>query len=117
MKSPTEKPVSKVPDNPPPERKRMPRPRERVCLLDGLRLDLNRLARNGFIKPGANIGLRGIKWTNSYWGDIARGLISADMTGKHEGWFRIQLGSLDQWVTLVPRARHFGGRQVFRLPG
>ena len=29
----------------------MPRPRERVCLQDGLKLDLN--ARNGFIRQGA----------------------------------------------------------------
>ena len=35
----------------------MPRPRERVCLQDGLKLDLNRLAQNGFIKRGANIGV------------------------------------------------------------
>ena len=41
----------------------MPRPRERVCLQDGLKLDLNRLARQGFVRRGANIGGRGIKWT------------------------------------------------------
>ncbi len=46
----------------------MGRPRERVCLQDGLKLDLTRLARNGFIKRGANIGMRGITWTHSYWG-------------------------------------------------
>ena len=34
----------------------MPRPRERVCLQDGLKLDLNRLARQGFVRRGANIG-------------------------------------------------------------
>jgi hypothetical protein len=72
----------------------MPRPRERVCLQDGLKLDLNRLARKEFIKHGANIGVRGIRWTHSYWGGIASGNISADMSGKDEGWFRIQLGSL-----------------------
>ena len=91
----------------------MPRPRERVCLQDGLKLDLNRLARKGFIKHGANIGGRGITWTHSYWGEIATGTISADMSGPHEGWFRIQLGSLDQRIILVPRARHFGGRQWY----
>ena len=30
-----------------------------------------------------------------------------------EGWFRIQLGSLDQRITLVSRPRHFGGRQWY----
>src|ERR1035437_8560523 len=91
----------------------MPRPRARACLQDGLKLDLNRLARREFIKPGANIGLRGITWTHSYWGDVATGMTSADMTGKDEGWFRIQLGSLDQWIILLPRPRHFGGRQWY----
>jgi site-specific DNA recombinase len=38
----------------------MPRPRYRACLQDGLKLDLNHLARKGFIKFGANIGARGI---------------------------------------------------------
>ena len=60
----------------------MPRPRERVCLQDGLKLDLNGLAQNGFIKHGANIGSRVIRWTHSYWGEIATGMISADMSGR-----------------------------------
>lgn len=38
----------------------MPRPRERVCLQDGLKLDLN--ARNGFIRQGARSGPVGIRW-------------------------------------------------------
>jgi hypothetical protein len=46
-------------------------------------------------------------------GDVATGMISADMSGNGEGWFRIQLGSLDQWIRLVPRPRHFGGRQWY----
>jgi len=91
----------------------MARPRERVCLQDGLKLDLNRLARKGFVRHGANIGVRGITWTHSYWGDVATGAISADMNGTDEGWFRIQLGSLDQWITLISRPRHFGGRQWY----
>jgi hypothetical protein len=66
----------------------MPPPRERVCLQDGLKLDLNRLAKKGFIKLGANIGGRGITWTHSYLGEIASGTISADMSGQHDGWFR-----------------------------
>ena len=91
----------------------MPRPRERVCLQDGLKLDLNRLPQKGFVRRGANIGVRGITWTHSYWGEIASGNISADMSGKDEGWFRSQLGSLDQRIILIPRPRHFGGRQWY----
>ena len=91
----------------------MARNRQRVCLQDGLKLDLNRLARRGFIKFGANIGPRGITWTHSYWGEIATGIVSANMSGQNEGWLRIQLGKLDQWITLVARPRHFGGKQWY----
>ena len=87
--------------------------RVRVCLQDGVKLDLNRLARKGFIRRGANIGLRGITWSHPYWGDIGSGMISADMVGPAEGWFRIQLGSLDQRIRLVSHPRHFGGRQWY----
>ena len=67
----------------------MPRPRERVCLQDGLKLDLNRLARNGFIRLGARSGPIGIHWYSIYWDtQLASGLITADMSGPQEGWFR-----------------------------
>ena len=41
----------------------MSRARERVTLENGLKLDLNRLARKGFVQPGAYRG-SGISWTN-----------------------------------------------------
>jgi hypothetical protein len=91
----------------------MSRPRARLCLEDGLKLDLNRLARKGFIQPGANIGFHGISWTHSYWGNVASGIISADMSGEPEGWLRIQIGDLDQWIVLMASPRHFGGRQWY----
>jgi hypothetical protein len=74
----------------------MARSRDRVCLEDGLKLDLNQLAQKGFVRRGANIGTRGIRWTHSYWGEIASGTINADMSGRDGGWFRIRIGSLDQ---------------------
>jgi hypothetical protein len=91
----------------------MPRPRNRVCLQDGLKLDLNDLARKGFVKRGANIGARGISWSNSRQGQVARGVISADMTKSTNAWFRIAIGSFVQQIALVSRPRHFGGRQYF----
>ena len=90
----------------------MSRSRVRVCLQDGLRLDLNRLARKGFIKFGTNIGLRGIAWTNAYGGAV-HGVISADMSDQHDAWLRIQIGDSTQQITLVSKSRHFGGRQWF----
>lgn len=91
----------------------MARPRHRACLQDGLKLDLNRLARKGYIRFGANIGIWGIRWSNSYWGEIASGLITADMTDPDSAWFEIAIGDLRQRITLVSRPRHFGGRQWF----
>jgi hypothetical protein len=35
------------------------------------------------------------------------------MQGNYEGWFRIQIGSLDQRIILVPKPRHFGGQQWY----
>jgi hypothetical protein len=93
----------------------MPRARYRACLQDGLKLDLNQLARQGFIKFGADIGARRIVWRNSHRGEIASGVISADMTNPGHAWFRIALGRLVQQIALVSRARHFGGRQWFFL--
>jgi hypothetical protein len=67
------------------------RPLQRVRLESGLKLDLNRLARRGFIRLGAFTGPVGIVWTNSYTGDeIASGLITAEMSGRYDGWFQIQ---------------------------
>jgi hypothetical protein len=95
----------------------MPRPRYRACLQDGLKLDLNALARQGFIKFGANIGARRISWSNSHHGAIASCVISADMTDPSHAWFRIAIGGFVQQITLVSRPRHFGGRQwLFLCP-
>ena len=92
----------------------MPRPCQRACLESGLKLDINRLARRGFIRPGAATGPVGIRWRNSYFDEeIAFGVITADMRGTSHGWFRIQLEQLDQRIVLVARPRHFGGRQWF----
>jgi hypothetical protein len=90
----------------------MPRPRSRACLQDGLKLDLNQFARQGFIKFGANIGARGISWSNPRQGQIARGVISADMTDPN-AWFRIAMGCFVQEIALVSRPRHFGEHQWF----
>jgi hypothetical protein len=91
----------------------VPRPRYRACLQDGLKLDLNLLARRGFIKFGTNIGARGIAWRNSHQGEIASGVITADMTDAGRAWFRVAIGGFVQQVTLQSRPRHYGGRQWF----
>jgi len=86
---------------------------ERVRLESGLKLDINRLARRGFIRAGAATGPIGIGWTDYDGEVIASGIITADMSRTDVGHFRIQLGELDQQIFLVARPRHFGGRQWY----
>src|SRR5262249_15263504 len=90
----------------------MPRGRLRVCLQDGLKLDLNQLVRRGFVQRGEYTGPLPIQWLNSDTGEVrASGLITANLRGHEEGWFHFKSSSLDQWVTLVARPRPFGGKQ------
>ena len=92
----------------------MPRARQRACLDHGLKLDLNKLARQGLVRRGARSGPYLIRWSWTHTGEeIASGLITANMEGDFEGWLRIQLGGLDQWIILVPRPRYFGGYQWY----
>ncbi len=92
----------------------MPRPCQRVRLESGLKLDLNPLARNGFVHPGAVSGPVGISWTDSRFGhEIASGIISSDLTGPYEGLLWISIGDLRQKIHMVARRRHFGGHQWF----
>jgi hypothetical protein len=78
-----------------------------------LKLNLNQLARHGFIKFGASIGARGISWRTSHQREITSGVITADMADSSRSWFRIALGGFVQQITLVSRPRHFGGHQWF----
>jgi hypothetical protein len=78
----------------------MPRPGYRVRLESGLKLDINELARNRFIRPGAATGPVGIRWTSD-WGEIATGTITADMSGTDWGCLCIRIGSLDQRIILT----------------
>ena len=92
----------------------MPRDRQRVCLQEGLKLDLNRLARHGLITHGAKSAPQSIRWTHSRTGEvIASGWFSADMRSDIEGLLYIHIGDLEQTITLVTLPRHYGGRQWF----
>ncbi len=57
----------------------MPRPCRRARLEAGLKLDINRLARGGFISPGARSGPIGMRWAHSH-GDFTDGIMTADMS-------------------------------------
>jgi hypothetical protein len=84
-----------------------------VCLQQGLKLDMNLLARRGFIVPGSTTGPHAIRWMNSNGEVGASGWISADMRSDIEGMLHIQIGELDQAITMVPLPRYYGGRQWF----
>lgn len=90
----------------------MSRPRQRVCLQDGLKLDLNRLARRGYIRRNA-FARSGIRWSHSYWGEVATGSIAADLTGGRDGWLEIEIGGRRQRINLIASPRPFGGRQWY----
>jgi hypothetical protein len=84
----------------------MPKPRQRVCLQHGLKFDINKLARQGLLQPGAKAAPFMFRWTNNYTGEtVATALITTHLLD-YAGWFRIQMGELDQWIDLVS----FGGR-------
>ena len=91
----------------------MSRWRERVRLEDGLKLDLNILSNKGLVQPGARCDST-VCWTNLYTGEeIASAMLTADMTGARQGWVRLRLGALDQWIDLQAAPRHFGGVQWY----
>lgn len=95
----------------------MTRPRERIRLEDGLRLDLNALYRDGYVKPGQSV-FRHISWTHLSSGNIvASGWIDADLREDTSGLVTICLGQLKQRIRLVPIERHFGGVQWYFLCG
>jgi hypothetical protein len=92
----------------------MSRPRRRVCLQEGLYLDLNDLARGGLIQRGMRTDPRKIRWTHPHEGEIASGFVGADMRGPLEGRLNIWIGEeFSQLITLVGHPRRFGGRQWY----
>jgi hypothetical protein len=91
----------------------MPKPRQRACLEAGLKLDLNRLMRQGCVKPGLYTAWQSV-WTNSYTGEeTARANMIAYMFHEHDSRLRIQMGGMEQTIFLVPKPRGFGGKQWY----
>jgi hypothetical protein len=87
----------------------MPRPCQRAMLECGLKFDINRAIREGWITPGAHTRVV-LQWaSHPAW------TITANLTGTQRGYVRIQIETLDDWIELEARPRHFGGRQWFLL--
>jgi hypothetical protein len=91
----------------------MSRPRQRVCLDAGLKLNLNKLRRQKCILPGAITTWRS-EWNDGYTGEgTASAFIICNMTNAYEGRMEIRLGNTEQTIFLVPKSRHFGGSQWY----
>jgi hypothetical protein len=92
----------------------MPRPRRRICLEEGLRLNLTLLMHWGFLRPGFITGPKFINWTHSYTGEeIASGEITGLMQAGYNGWVHIKIGNFEQLINVVSQPRHFGGWQCY----
>jgi len=96
----------------------MARPRMRVCLEDGLKLDLNQLVRDGIVVPGVVTAPRTTFWQVAGSRDVvAVAVITANLTDLACPRFRIRMRGLDQTIDLIPQRRRFGGVQwYFQCP-
>ena len=94
----------------------MARPRKRVCLEDGLRLDLNQLIRDGTVISGA-VTSRTVCWQVAGSRElVCVAVITADLRNGCPR-VRIRMRGLDQTIDLIPQRRRFGGQQwSFRCP-
>jgi len=59
-------------------------------------------------------GPKGIRWTNTYTGEIvASGQLTANMKDPDCGFLRIRIGEVEQLFDLTFQPRHFGGGQWY----
>ena len=95
----------------------MPRPRQRVRLEDGLKLELNKLVREGSWPRGKNCLIAVTTWTSSHRGKLASAWITIQKVGEAQGCLKIAMGKLEQRLDLIAEPRHFGGQQwYFKCP-
>jgi hypothetical protein len=91
----------------------MPRNRERVCLEDGLKLDLNILCCKGIVPCGPN-EWQVTSWYPRYFGDVRSFcLLNWRLSNPSRGSVRLVMRALDQSIDLVAAPRHFGGAQWY----
>jgi len=94
----------------------MARPRKRLCLEDGLRLDLNKMIRDGTVISGA-VTSETIFWIAGFSEPVGVAVITADLTDFACPRIRIRMRGLDQTIGLIAQPRSFGGSQLyFRCP-
>ena len=96
----------------------MARPRQRVRLEDGRKLDLNEFVRDGSWPCGHEPKVTGTQWISNRREVTASAIITIQNEGEDRGSFKIRLiGKFEQRLDLVAEPRHFGGQQwYFRCP-
>jgi hypothetical protein len=92
----------------------MSRARRRACLEEGLVLNLSRLRRLGIIAAGERTFARPIRWTHQQRGEVAFGVISADLVPPG-GWLEVEVEGVQERFEIVREPRHFGGYQLYFL--
>lgn len=91
----------------------MARWRERVRLESGLKLDLNKLMRDGSVKRG-ELTRRATVWTRIPSGEVvAAAIIEADMRPDSPARLTIERDGREQCIRLCAVRRHFGGVQWY----
>jgi hypothetical protein len=91
----------------------MSRPRKRVRLEDGLKLDINGLIRDGAAKTG-ELRRRTISWRGNRSGnEAASAFIETDLRPEPQGWLTVNLGQIQQRIQLCAVKRNFGGVQWY----
>jgi hypothetical protein len=93
----------------------MARSRKRVCLEDGLKLDLNQLVRGGVLASEARMFGR-ISWQVAGSREVVGvAVVTAHLVACPR--IRIRMRGLDQTIDLIAQPRSFGGSQwYFRCP-
>ena len=91
----------------------MPRHMQRMPLELGLSLNINRLLRDGFIKPGQSSLPKDYRWLDDDGAVRATAGISATATIPPYGEMRIVAAWTDQTIRLAAQPRHFGGWQWY----
>lgn len=93
----------------------MARWRERASLDSGLKLDINRLLRDGMLKPG-ELTRYATSWRRIPTGEIvAAAIIEAEMRPDRPPRISIELAGREQGIRLTYCQRNFGGRQWYFL--
>jgi hypothetical protein len=91
----------------------MARPRKRIELESGRKLDLNALRSQGIAQTGP-AGWAAISWAPRFFGDApTTALLIWHFWSATRGSLRLLLGTLKQSVELVAAPRHFGGQQWY----